>query len=337
MHGPDDIISIALAANHRYAPGLKATLASMVLSAKDTSRLRVHVLADGLEPADEQELADLARRLGLTRAIEFHRPDMAPVRARFQPYRGAHTAFLRLFLCEFLEEDWVIYADVDTLWFRDVADLWKERDEAASVLWSRDVPWVARGVKEYSRPWFPDFDESRYACSGVMLMNLRRMRATRFVDQCAAFVEKWGTPPFVDQDIIAYVCRADAKLLDQRWDCMMPDPLAPQGVVLHFNGLGARFDEPFGGWRPQHAIWYRFYYDRVKDTPDRAVCGPLKRLVFALMGAFYPNRTVLQTFFGWRGLETVDQLHRQLFFAWLRLRMGRLESRVFPLSARKTR
>ena len=48
-----DAVHIALAADHRYLPGLLATLASMVLSASDKSRLRFHILADGLTDEDK--------------------------------------------------------------------------------------------------------------------------------------------------------------------------------------------------------------------------------------------------------------------------------------------
>ena len=39
------------------------------------------------------------------------------IKSLFEPYNGSHAPFLRLFLCEYLDVDWVVYADVDTLWF----------------------------------------------------------------------------------------------------------------------------------------------------------------------------------------------------------------------------
>lgn len=316
-------IRVVLAANHRYVRGLEATLASMALYAREKNRLQFHVLADGLEPADEQAVIALGRRLGLVRPIDFLRPDMRPLVARFDAYRGSHAPFLRLFLCELLPYDWVVYSDVDVLWFRDVGELWKERDDSFSIGWCKDLPSLQKGSAAMHRKFNPAFDPSRYACSGVILMNLKRLRETGFVARCVDFVDKWGTPPFVDQDILNSLCQADARLLDPRWDCMNPDPRAPEGVVLHFNGLGPHFNEPFSGWRVHYAIWYRFLYDVVLEEPERPVCGAFKRLVFALAGLVYVPRAVA-AFFTWP-LDPMrtDNVHRTFFFAWLRLRLPR--------------
>ena len=313
-----EIVHIALAADHRYLPGLQATLASMVLSSRGKDRLRFHVLADGLTAEDERSVSDLAVRCGATQPVEFLHPDMAPVRRTFQPYKGSHAAFLRLFLCEFLsEEDWVLYADVDTLWFRDACDLWNLRDPSVSLLWSLDCPAIAEGVREYSLRFNPRFDVARYACSGVVLMNLRRMRETGFVAKCEAFAAKWGTPFFVDQDILNTVCFDDAKLLDRRWDCMMPDRAAADAVVIHCNGLGGKFDVPMRSWRPSYYVWYRFYADIVLGAPDRPAASRLRRLLFWSLGFVYPpHRTIA---FLCRRLhpQRRDQIERTLFFAWL--------------------
>lgn len=313
-----DVVHIALAADHRYLPGLLATLASMLLSASDKSRLRFHILADGLTEEDERAVSALAARCGAAHPVDFIRPPMDRIRAVFKAYKGSHAAFLRLYLCEFLpDEEWVLYADVDTLWFRDPCALWEERDPSVSLLWSPDVPSIAEGVRRYSLKFNPRFDVSRYACSGVVLMNLRRMREGGFLARCEAFVEKWGTPFFVDQDILNTVCLDDAKLLDRRWDCMMPDRAAVDGAVIHCNGLGGKFDLPMQSWRPSYYVWYRFYADVILGSPRRPAASRLRRLFFWLLGSFYPpHRTIALLA---RGLspQRRDQIERTLFFAWL--------------------
>lgn len=314
----DGCVHVALAADHRYLPGLQATLASMVLASRTPDRLAFHVLADGLSAADEASVCALAARCGLRRAVDFVRPDMGPVRSAFEPYKGSHAAFLRLFLPEFFPElDWVLYADVDTLWFRDPCDLWNERDQSVSLLWSPDCPSIAEGVREYSLRFNPRFDVARYACSGVVLMNLERMRETGFVAKCKAFAAKWGTPFFVDQDILNTVCFDDAKLLDRRWDCMMPDRGAVDAVVLHCNGLGGKFDVPMRPWRPSWYVWYRFYADVVLSEPGRPAASRLRRFLFWSLGFFYPNRAVVRFVCRPFHPQRSDQLERTLFFAWL--------------------
>ena len=311
-----DLVHVVLAANHRYLNGLLATMASMILFSTNKNRLCFHVFADGLDDFDCERVKSVALHCGFCGECLFHRPDMSWIVQTFSAYKSAHTAFLRLFLCEFLEEEWVVYSDVDTLWFRDVCELWNGRDSSVSVLWCQDVASTAQGAHEYSRLFNPRFDVDKYACSGVMLMNLKRMRETGFVGKCVDFVSRWGTPPF-DQDILNAVCLDDAKLIDQRWDCMRPDRRAPEGVVIHFNGIGSGLNTPFSGWRVHYVMWYRFFYDVILGYKRHPVCGVLKRTIFFLLGSFYP--------FGWllRLVGVVfdqirqDQLARVLFFSWL--------------------
>lgn len=312
-----DVVHIVLAANHRYLNGLLATMSSMILFASDRSRLQFHVFADGLNVEDCDRVRQLAVRCGCINECQFLYPDMTKIVHSFTAYNSSHTTFLRLFLPELLTWDWVIYSDVDTLWFRDVCQLWNERDDAYSVMWSRDVLGMAEEIRKYSLKFNPGFDVEHYACAGVILMNLSRMRSTGFVRKCMAFVEKWGTPYFVDQDILNTICRDDSKIIDQRWNCMRPDRLALDGVVIHFNGLGPSFNEPFSGWHLQYTMWYRFFYDIVLQNPRKTVCGSWKQTLFALLGIFYPNPRVMSFLLAPFGRLRIDQVSRQIFFAWL--------------------
>ena len=319
-----DAVHIALAANHRYLPGLEATLASMLLSAKRKDRLVFHVFADGLSEEDCNAVKAVAERYGLREPIDFIHPDMEPLKKLFAPYKGSHAAFLRLYLCEFFKElDWIVYSDVDILWYRDVCELWEERDDSVSVLWSADCPSIQQGVCRGGKDaWRWAIEPAKYACSGVMLMNLRRMREVGFIRQCADFALKWGTPGFVDQDIINHVCRNDAKLLDQRWDCMMPDKAAPSGVVVHCNGVGALFNGPYESWRPNYVIWFEFYFKRILGKEYRL--SLTKRALIFLMSLVYPYRALAKFLTLPFGIERTDQLQRTLFFAWLRRRLPRV-------------
>lgn len=322
MNTDNYIIHIALAANHRYLPGLRATITSILLSCKSKDRLMFHVFAEGLSSEDCEVVRATAGKFGVVQNIDFVHPDMEPIKKLFKPYKGSHAAFLRLYLCEFLQDvDWIVYADVDILWFRDVCELWDERNDDVSVLWSKDLPSIREGAGR-NPYWGHLVDESRYACSGVMLMNLKKMRETDFVHKCSDFVAKFGTPGFVDQDIMNCVCRDDSKLLDQRWDCMMPDIKAPKGVVLHFNGIGSLFNGPYESWLPHYNIWFAFYFAKILG--QRFELQFKKRLVFFLASLIFPYRPIIK-FFVWPfGLHRVDNIQRTLFFAWLRRKLKKV-------------
>lgn len=310
----DDLIHIALAANHRYLPGLLVTMVSMIRSTSQKERLRFHILSEGLTGEDKDRVSAFAAEYGALRP-DFYEPDMAPIRNQFAAYKNSHAAFLRLFLCEVFPYEWMLYSDVDTLWMRDVAELWAMRDESVSLLWCHDIPSICKGVHQYSK-WNPEFDEEKYACSGVVLMNLSRLHRSNFVRKAARFVEEWGTPFFVDQDILNYICRDDAKLLPQHWDCMMPVKDAANGLVYHFNGIGAMFNSSFSGWRPLFYVWFRFYYDFILKQPDKKVCGVFKRTIFWMLGCTYPSLRLINFFIRNKPV-LAEGVYRQWFFAWL--------------------
>ena len=84
-------IHVAMAANHRYARGLNATLASMINAASDKGRLCFHVFDDGLEEADRAEARSLAARFGYNRPIDFRSSGLKQHLSRFAAYHGSQT------------------------------------------------------------------------------------------------------------------------------------------------------------------------------------------------------------------------------------------------------
>ena len=310
-----NLIHIVLAANHKYLPGLLVTLSSIAQSASQKDILRFHIFAEGLSQDDQEQAAKVVVDFGVQEP-EFSIPDMSEISAHFSDSHYPHIVFLRLFFCKIFPFEWVVYTDVDTLWLRDVCELWALRDSSKSIMWCKDIPGIARGVKKYSE-WNPDFDESTYCCSGVMLMNLDLMRKMEFTRKCLDFVHEWGTPFFVDQDILNYLCRENAGILPQHWDCMMPTKTAVDGVVYHVSNISKMFNDRYHGWQPLQYPWFRYYYDFILKQPTKAVCGIHKRLFHWLLGTFYPNRHFCQ--YLTKGMPDYRRecLYRQFFFAWL--------------------
>lgn len=312
------IVHIALAANHRYVEGLRATLASMINACSQKERLRFHVFSDGLTEEDKSGLVALAERFGYVDPIDFREPDMKPIADRFSAYYGTHTAYIRLFFPETMPElEWVLWSDVDTLWFKDPIALWEERDSSASVVWVEDLPSTRRFVSEWHSIADPLFDNKRYCCSGVMLMNLARLRAKNFVKQGMSLVSRYGTPPFADQGLFNALCGDDSKVVDGTWDLLRPTRHVNGGVVLHFNGLGKMFSDPgYSGWRPLYEIWFRYREQVVVGASDAQVWPVGKRILMRMLGCLYPvwwMSYLIPMRFWYR-----DNIRRTLFFAWLR-------------------
>ena len=315
-----DLIHVAMASNRRYLPGLRATTVSLITATSEPQRLVFHIFSDGLTQEDKEGLVDLARRFGFGGSFDFREPDMSRLTKGFKAYNGSYTTFLRLFFPEFLHDlNWVLWTDVDVLWFRDPAKLWEERDESVSVVWAPDIPSSRKAAKKQARRWRNDFDMNQYACAGVMLMNLARMRERDFVAKSVDFVDKWGSPIFADQDVINEVCYNDAKMVDERWDLLYPIDTIGDGVVVHFNGIGPKFnDHHFTGMMPLYEIWFRFVHQIVDGHIGKEVCPIWKRAIFTAISMLYPLRRLIALFTDPIQPWCSDFIQRTLLFSWLR-------------------
>lgn len=313
-----DPVHIALAANHRYAPGLKATLVSMVRACSNRGRLRFHVFSDGLTDDDKSDLIALAERFGYREEIDFREPDMTVMERKFSAYYGTHTAFVRIFFPEMLPElDWVLWADVDTLWFRDPIELWNLREDRYPLLWCEDLPSTRRFVRDWHMQFDETFDDRAYCCSGVMLMNLAKLRQEKFVARGLELVSRYGTPPFADQGVFNALCGREAKVVDGSWDLLVPASGVADRFVLHFNGLGKLFGNvAYTGWRPLYEIWFRHYAQVVEGRTGAQVWPLWKRLFVTMLGALSPFSPIVD-FLPFRHWQR-DNIRRTLFFARLR-------------------
>ena len=227
-------------------------------------------------------------------------------------------AFLRLYLPELLPDcDWVVYSDVDVLWFADVCELWDLRDESREVMWVRDIPSTRREAAAWQRRLNPGFDPLKYGCSGVMLMNLRRLRESRFLERAVEFTAREGVLKYVDQDILNSLCHDTCGMLPAKWNVIRDCPrLAFRSgrpdCVMHIIGIGQRFDGRDRGRLPQFDIWYRFAVAAgvLRSGPEPA--SPGLRFAWALAALLQPAMSLL---------PLPDSILRAAFFARLRRSM----------------
>ena len=319
----NELVHIAMASNRRYLPGLRATIISLIRAASEPQCLVFHVFSDGLTMEDKESLVCLVRQFGYEGRFDFREPDIGEILSRFKAYNDSLMPVLRLYFPEiFSELDWILWTDVDVLWFRDPISFWAERDDSVSLVWSRDIPSTRKAAVKHAK--FPivgdkDGDWKDYACSGVMLMNLRRLRNTGFLTKCVDFVNKWGSPFFPDQDILNFICGKDAKLVDGRWDLLYPVPSVEDGVVIHFNGIGPKFnDSSYTGMSPLYEIWFRFVHQIVDGQGNRQICPLWKRAFFTAISILYPVRRVISFFTDPIHPWCSDFIQRTLLFSWLR-------------------
>ena len=292
-----DKVHIALVANDRYRPGLECTKASMLRACATPERLVFHEYGD---------------------------KDMEPFLGRvpMEDYNGSKLTYLRLFLPELLPEcDWVIYSDVDTLWFRDPCEMWAERDDSVSVCWAKDFP---TGAMDFER-WAAGLGlnvkvAGTCACAGVMLINLRKWRMNDFTGQAIEFLRKYGCPPYPDQCVMNVLFANDAKMLRSEWDVLIP-PCIWRPCVLHIAGMGVRLfgADVYEGKLAQYVFWINYYRKYIRHLPPQELrfAQRAKFVLFAALNfSVGPVLALLDSFkgpYGWKVF--LMRVRRRLGFA----------------------
>jgi len=285
-------IHIVLASDANYMPGLEVTRATMLAACSDPSRLRFHVF-------DDNEA--LSALLG------------SSVSQRLPLWNGSLMPYLRLFLPRLLPGvGRVVYSDVDTIWNRDVCELWDlaARDAGAAISWVRDMSsmrqdaaaWVGKAAAGEGLA----FDWTRYACSGVCVMNLGKMRETNFTGRVLDLYAKYGVPKFPDQDVLNILYNRDSALLPPVWGAMgdpnnLPDPSEP--CVYHLTGAGRHFHDAVPpAYPPQYLLWWKVRKGQgVRRTPG----------AYRVLAALWPLHGLARLL----PLRLRERIVRQWFFA----------------------
>lgn len=218
-------ISVSCASDESYYCGLLVSLHSLVSHAKEGSRLICHVLDTGLS---EKSKTDLLHRLSSipkhSAKVVFHSIDVS-LFEDLPEWHGSHAAYGRLLLHDILkDEDYTIYTDVDTLWLRDVSELWAMRGQVPILAATPDGSVLrefssgderARKFSEYGKDINPD----GYYCSGLMLMNLKELRRVNFTAKWRELIKiSPDLLRFADQDVYNWFFQSsDILYLDFRW------------------------------------------------------------------------------------------------------------------------
>jgi len=113
--------------------------------------------------------------------------------------------------------DKVIYADMDMVFNRDMAEL-MQVDLGEYYLAA--VPDIDEEVKRFRRD--PQQNERNvYINSGLMLINVKAWREHKLADKALQFLQSGDNWAFFDQDAINAVCKGHILILDAKWNCLL--------------------------------------------------------------------------------------------------------------------
>lgn len=231
-------IEIALASNEAYFCGLLVTACSIAEYADKSSHLSFHILDGGLTPRSCSSLQKKVLELHADSSfdlIPFNEADFSDCPS----WNGSRLIYSRLMLPKWLPDvDWVVYSDVDFLWMRDIAELWRQRDEDYAFVGVLDPD---RPTRESDESWCAAqglvCPANEYCCAGLSFVNLRMFREAGLFDRVMELNRLH--PPYNDQTLFNIVAHGKKKILGEEWQCFtqrMTQARLDSGIVIHYAG-----------------------------------------------------------------------------------------------------
>lgn len=251
-------IPVFFSINEQYAPYLAVCLKSLAEHVSVDERYRIIVMCDDVKNITmiqlrnvlndydnvDIEFIDIKKKMH-----EFSESFGSTVTDRQENrlYSGEFTLtiYFRLFIAElFPELDKAIYIDSDTVVNDDVAKLYAVDMGNAMFGAVRDTfaggnPMLARYIENVVGT-----KADEYVNSGVLLMNLEKIRHTHLADRFLKLMEEYHFDSIApDQDYINSMCAKDIYFLDKEWN-VMPNKggeYIARPKLIHFN----LFDKPW--------------------------------------------------------------------------------------------
>lgn len=234
------IIPVIFACDDNYAMPCAVAITSLFANRARGSTYRVFILADGLQKQTRERLLSLATAPNMIEIIE------SGALAQSSAYRSlveghaylSVAIFLRLHAAELLPSiDKAIYLDADLVVEEDLANLFNTELGDA----------YAAGVRALTILRLPPANREPliepYFNSGVLLLNLARMRAERIGRQLHDSIAEHRFPCH-DQDALNFVFKGNVVWLSPRYNYC-----TPYDAICSHREAAAFFGVPVQEWR----------------------------------------------------------------------------------------
>ncbi|CUX24839.1 glycosyltransferase family 8 protein [Clostridium sp. C105KSO13] len=236
------IIPIFFTIDNDYAPFLGVALSSMLKNASKVYQYKVFVLFQGLSIKNKKKLYGLAVENCEIQLFEM-KDQLNIITDRMSNRLRADyftlTIYFRLFIpALFPEYNKGIYLDSDIVVPGDISELYQT--PLGENLLGAVVDPVVAAVPELTRHanLCVGVESDKYFNSGVLLMNLERLREARIEQRFLELYHKYHFDCIApDQDYLNAMCKGKVMYLPASWDAMPSDAAKPveNPKLVHFN------------------------------------------------------------------------------------------------------
>lgn len=213
-------ISVSFNVSENYVQHL-AVVAVSILTNAPRSAFVFHVLTREMSEATRARLARIERDCPRCR-FEVHLVDFSLFENMPSPLEHvSRDARFRILLPQILAKDRrTIYMDVDVLVIGDITPLASVDLGDAMLGGVIDNYAPSKELMDYRTKELGLRPDTQYVNSGVLVMDLEKLRRFDFSSKCFATIERLrDVLSFVDQDTINIVAEGHIKVLPERWNC----------------------------------------------------------------------------------------------------------------------
>ncbi|MCD7736823.1 MAG: glycosyltransferase family 8 protein [Lachnospiraceae bacterium] len=221
------VVPIFFTADESYAPWLDCAIRSMEENASEAYKYQIIVLHQDLSEESQRRIASGVCAPFEIRFIPMEKElsgitDRTENRLRCDYF--TLTIYFRLFIADrFPEYDKGIYLDSDIVVPGDISELYRMElgDNIIGACADRSIMPVPELVEYVENAVGVRIDQ--YINSGILLMNLKKMREAGFCDHFLHLLHTFHFDCLApDQDYINAMCNGKIVYLDEAWDVMPP-------------------------------------------------------------------------------------------------------------------
>lgn len=208
-------MNIIYASDDNYAWLMGISMISIFENNRDVKEINVFLFGDKISPENEGKLYQAAKNYG--RRLEIIDVNKLILPETLYSGRYPKSAFSRLFAYNLLPEniDRVIYLDCDIIVDGNIEDLYLHDFDSKIILAVKDC--VSKAYKKK----IGIKGDGVYINTGVMLMNLRKMRQFPMIERISEFVNQYSrVMDYADQEIINGIFQGEFGILPPQWNVM---------------------------------------------------------------------------------------------------------------------
>lgn len=260
-------IPIFFSSDDNYVPYLCVAVHSLIKNSDEDKNYRIIILNTGICEENKQKIMNMQ-----TKNVKFSFEDVSlkigaieeELKMRLRDYYSL-AIYYRLFIpTMFPEYNKAIYLDADIVVLDDIAKIYEINMENNLLVAVQDAVVNNNDVFKRYSTFALGLEPNKYFNSGMLVMNLRKMREESFEDTFIDLLTKYNFDTVApDQDYLNTLCKGRIIYLDENWN-KMPDFGKTYKVedlhLIHYN----MFRKP---WKYNDVQYSDVFWKYAEETP----------------------------------------------------------------------